>query len=52
MMMTQLIKFDVRVLIILSPRRRPESRPKHVGENNVNKIRNNYWNTFVGYLLL
>jgi len=42
MMMTLLTKFEVRILIILSPRRRPESRPKHVGENSVNKIHNNY----------
>jgi Fe2+ transport system protein B len=49
--MTQLIKFDVRVLII-STWRRPESRPNHVGENNVNKIGNNYWNTLVGYLYI
>jgi len=35
MMMTRLTKFDFRILILLSHWRRPESRPKHVGENSV-----------------
>jgi len=36
--------------MITWPWRWPEYRPKHVGENIVNKIRQRYWSALVGYL--
>ena len=38
------------LLIIVSPRRWPECRPKHVGEKIANEIYHKYFRAFVGYL--